>query len=358
MKKFLVFISATLLSVAVNAQIAYENAKLTDNLYVGVSAGVTTPLSFNSVFPLNATVGVKVGKEITPVFGVNVEGMTWLGSQGVADVFKHFDVKNVHNVFRATNVGVNSTVNWSNLIWGYKGSPRALELGSVVGLGWAHVFIPNRKNDYDALSAKTGINLAWNFSKNRAHSLYVEPSVIWSLNKYGYSPIEMNKNYAHLSLQVGYTYHFKTSNGTHSFKSYDVGAMNAEINALRAQLAKKPTEIVKEVKVEVIKEVPVETVIENTVAVDRTYTVHFTKGSYELSNNAKNILNSVPTNVSVSVEATASPEGSEGFNNTLSVRRAEVVSSYLKRRGVRVVSANGLGVTGDDSQRIARVLVH
>ena len=36
-----------------NAQIATENSKILDNTYVGVEAGVTTPLNFNSMFPLN-----------------------------------------------------------------------------------------------------------------------------------------------------------------------------------------------------------------------------------------------------------------------------------------------------------------
>ena len=53
MKKFiLTLIIAFMMVFSANAQIATENAKLFDNVYVGVEAGVTTPLNFNSVFPL------------------------------------------------------------------------------------------------------------------------------------------------------------------------------------------------------------------------------------------------------------------------------------------------------------------
>ena len=59
----------------------------------------------------------------------------------------------------------------------------------------------------------------------------------------------------------------------------------------------------------------------------------------------------------VIVEATASPEGGEEFNKQLSEERAYEVARYLKERGVNVVKYTGLGATGADSQRIARVTI-
>lgn len=79
MKKFLIMFALMLGMVSVNAQTALQESKLTDNISVGVNAGVSTPLSFNKVFPLNPTVGIRIGKEFSPVFGMNVEGTTWLG---------------------------------------------------------------------------------------------------------------------------------------------------------------------------------------------------------------------------------------------------------------------------------------
>jgi hypothetical protein len=58
--------------------------------------------------------------------------------------------------------------------------------------------------------------------------------------------LALNKHGAQLHIGVGYTYHFKTSNGTRHFKVYDVGALQREINYLRENLEKKPKEVVKE----------------------------------------------------------------------------------------------------------------
>ena len=69
----------------------------------------------------------------------------------------------------------------------------------------------------------------------------VNPGVYWGLNEAG--NIKFNKNYAQLGVMVGYTYHFKTSNGTHYFKTYDVGAMTDEISRLNEELAKKSKEV-------------------------------------------------------------------------------------------------------------------
>ena len=51
MKKF-IFMFALMISafVGANAQTAIQKATILDNTYVGINAGVTAPLSFNSVF--------------------------------------------------------------------------------------------------------------------------------------------------------------------------------------------------------------------------------------------------------------------------------------------------------------------
>ena len=57
-----------------NAQIAIQKAKFFDNVYLGVHGGASTPLTFNSVFPVNPGAGLTLGKELTPVFGIELEG--------------------------------------------------------------------------------------------------------------------------------------------------------------------------------------------------------------------------------------------------------------------------------------------
>ena len=146
---------------------------------------------------------------------------------------------------------------------------------------------------------------------------------------------------------VGYVYHFKTSNGTHAFKTYDVGAMLNDIDRLNKELAKKPTEIVRE-KV-VIKEVKTD------AAIDDVY-IFFAFDSAELDDRAKETLNQLGENGVYVVDAWASSEGTTEYNLKLSQRRADVVKAYLEARGARVESATGHGVQfGTTTGRVAIV---
>lgn len=344
MKKFIfMFVMAFMTMISVNAQTALQTSKLLDNTYVGGEVGVATPLDFNSVFPLNTTVGIHVGKWFNPVFGTEVEGTAWLGSN-------HFSA-NKGNTFRASYVGVNSLVNWSNLLFGYNGTPRFFEFNTIVGTGWLHHYNAS-ENDYGSnyLGLKTGFDFAFNLGKSKAHTISVRPSVLWNLSNpgNGVGNLAFNKLGAQLYLGVGYTYHFKTSNGTHYFKIYDIGALNDDINGLRDELAKKPKEVTVE-KI-VTKEVPA-TVIDPTERV-----VYFSKNSDVLTDAAKTVLDKI--NGTVKISAYASPEGTDAYNKALSQRRADAVKSYLEGRGVTVTDATGYGVDGEASNRVAVVAVN
>ena len=337
-----------------SAQTAIETPKLMDNWYIGVGGQVTTPLDFNKVFPINGGATLVLGKQLTPVFGVNVEDNVWFGSHknGTHEFgVPHFDVfsSESHNAVRANYLGLNGTINLTNLLLGYKGAPRTFELQTVAGIGWFHIFTPNASDrSHNDLAAKTGLNLLFNLGNSKAHGVFVQPAVLWNLTEPGclHNHVAFNKMGAHLALQVGYVYRFKTSNGTHYFKTYDVGAMQDEINRLREELAKKPTEVVKE-KI-------VERVIEKTVQSEAPVTVYFTKGSCELSDAAKVSLDKLGENGVVDVKGYADEVGSEKFNQVLSEKRAKAVAEYLTNRGLKVNSVNAYGETGDI---VARVVV-
>ena len=354
MKKILCFLMvafmATVSMNAQNGQKALVEQKFWDNWYIGINGGVTTPLSFDEITPLNPTVGLRVGKEFTPVFGVNVEGTAWLGSHtDIGKTIFRFDGDR-HLVVRGTNLGVNGTVNFSNLFGGYNGKPRVFEMIGIVGAGWWHTFSKDEIHGYTSndLTSKTGVDLNFNLGSKRAHSFYLEPYVLWNL---GSAPrqIQFNKNYAQFGLNVGYTYHFKTSNGEHYFVEYDVDALNDEINMLRSR--EPEVKIVETEKIiEKIVEVPV---VQNTGVI----TIGFAKGSSKLTDTAKDILNTIPKGTKVEVVGTASPEGTNAKNDELAQERADAASQYLLKRGVNVLSSKGLGATGDDSQRIVRVQI-
>lgn len=335
MKKILLMLALFSAVVTANAQIATENSNTFDNVGVGITAGVSTPLDFNSVFPLNTNVGLKITKDITPVIGFQIEGLAVLNDNHFSDL---------KTAVKATNVGLNGALNLSNFFWGYKGTPRVFEVSTVAGLGWLHAW----NTSENSLTAKTGLDLAFNLGKKKAHSLVLTPAVYWNLHKI--DAIQFNKKGAQLALNLSYIYHFKTSNGTHHFKTYDVGAMISEIDRLNGALSECEK---REPKV-------VERIVEKKVAVptNTEWFVQFAQASAELTAEAKTTLDKIGENFVVDIIGTSSPEGNAEFNKRLSEKRAAVVADYLTKRGVKVNSCVGKGVQiGLATNRLAIVTV-
>jgi hypothetical protein len=334
MKKLFLMLALMSAVMSANAQIATENSNALDNISVGVTAGVSTPLDFNSIFPLNTNVGLKIQKDFTPVFGLQAEGIAVLNDNHFSDI---------KTAVKATNVGLNGVLNLSNIFKGYKGTPRTFEVSTVTGLGWLHTW--NTSDNF--LTAKTGLDLALNLGKTKATSIVITPAVYWNLNKIG--DIHFNKHNAQLAVNVSLIHHFKTSNGTRHFKTYDIGAMISEIDRLNGALSECES---REPKViEKIVEVPAQTATTNaeeTATVETTngdkWIVSFANASAKLTNEAKFVLNQIGEDAIVDVTATASPSGTKAFNQKLSEKRAKAVADFLTSRGVKVNSAVGKGV--------------
>ena len=323
MKKFiLTMVIGLMAAISVNAQTATEDSKLLDNTYVGVEVGATTPLNFNSIFPVNPVAGVKFGKELTPVFALEAEGFAVFGDNAYRygfnasiptdGAFNMHKNGSVNTFVKATNIGLNGVINWTNLLLGYQGTPRFFEVKTNTGLGWLHYF-----GDYTPAFPIGGY-----------------PGVYWGLNEAG--GMQFNKNYAQFGVMVGYTYHFKTSNGTRHFKTYDVGAMLNEIGRLNDELAKKPKEV------EVIKYV--DRVVNNTTnnynapetnafgeakGFGVSETVYFAFNSAELDARAKETLDKLGQNGVYVIDAYASSEGNTAYNKELSQRRADAVKASV-----------------------------
>lgn len=347
MKKFILslMVMLTVMLSSANAQIAYQKADFLDNVYVGLNGGVSSPLDFNSVTPFNAQAGVKVGKNWSPVFGTNIEGTAVFGDNHFADS---------HTFVKATYVGLNGTLNLTNLFLNYN-PDKVFETSLEAGLGWIHNYHTHTPTNIDGhanyLGAKTGVILAWNIGNNKAWQIYAEPSVYWNLSKT--DKIQFNKHNAQLAVSVGVVYKFKTSNKTHNFKVYNIydytSALEeardriAALEAQNAELSKRPTETYN-----VVKEINKETVVYS----QDIFTVSFLQNSAELTQDAKNILDKVGASLPVKVIGSTSPEGSTRRNSELSVQRANAVAEYLKSRGVEVVSAEG-----NEHGRIAVVTV-
>lgn len=239
MKKLCIFAAAALsVTGAVNAQ-TVEGSKLTDNISVTLKGGGITPLhGHNKSFWQNmrGVVGVELRKQITPVFGLGVEGewtvntSTWNGAPSL------------HNTFDGQYVGMFGTVNFNNLFAGYSGQPRVFEVEAVAGAGWLHAYVPKSQGeDSNSFGTKVGMNFNFNLGDSKAWTIAVKPAVVWNMapgDYRGQSTVYYNGQHAAFELEAGVTYHFGNSNGTHSFAVVppcDYSELNAEINALRAE---------------------------------------------------------------------------------------------------------------------------
>lgn len=384
MKRLLILMSLAMSFSLANAQQSIMNPKLTDNVYIGVNGGANTNLAMNKFFPVNPTFGIRIGKDVTPIFGVFVEGTAWFGSHsdkkrfGLRDMesFDRFDYLPLvgedqnayflhttgHNAVRGLNVGLNSTVNLTNLFCGYLGEPRPFEVSSVIGMGWGHVFIPSNEyaileekdEDRDLLTAKTGLDFNFNFGSEKQHQFYIEPAVIWALNKTGYEGVQFNKHWAYLSLSVGYNYKFGCSYGGHNFKfGRDCDAELRRLQALLDECNSRPPRVeIKEVEKIVYRDRPGQ-----TITIDNLKVVPFEVNKWDLTEDVKADLNTIKEGSHVQVIGTASPEGNAEWNQELSNNRANAVAEYLENRGVIVDSKEGRGVEGKTSNRLAIVYI-
>ncbi len=356
----------TLLSFAVgaNAQTVVES-KTFDNFYVGINGGAevktTQVATFENIRP---TVGVRVGRNFTPVFGVAVDGQFYLDN---ADGKPWTDIK---TAFSGVNVSILPTINLSNWFFGYKGEPRTFEVSTITGIGYAFLFgNPTDIYGFEArnkfFTSKLGLDLAFNLGKQKAWQIYIEPSITYALNPGNFDNAKFNINNSCLNLSAGIIYKFNNSNGTHNFKiaelrdQAEIDALNSQINQLReTNNAQTKTIDAQGRLIEQLKAKPVYTAgVAQKVTVIGKQFVTFAQNSPILTEDAKEALDAIPEGTKVNIEGFASPEGASAYNQALSERRAAAVADYLTKRGVIVNSYTGKGVQGAASNRLAVITI-
>ena len=353
-----------------SAQTTVRGSKLTDNWSVGLQAGGVTPAAHHKLIgDLRPSVGITIAKEITPIFGLAVEGNTLINAG-------HNNRFHSAAAFDASNISGLMSFNLTNLFLGYKGEPRLVDVKAVYGFGWGHEYYPGKYNDVNLLTSKAGLNIGFNLGAAKAWQINVKPAIVWSLGDGGYTQVgqKYNINLAHLELMAGVTYKFKNSNGTHNFalvKEYDqaeVDGLNAKINDLRNQIGAKDQKIAADAAA--IKKLqdelndcrnkkpaaPAAQAATNSVESN----VFFACGKSVISKaqepnvaRVASYLKSNP-NATVSVKGYASPEGPAGLNQKLSAARADAVKNMLvKKYGIDAsrISTEGCGVGNVFSDR-------
>lgn len=342
MKKFiLIFVAMFMFATSMFAQEQTNytgSSKFTDNVSVTVQGGVLT--SFDNFYSGHTAMApialVGVDKYVNPWFGVGVEARTLIGTGNGS--------YNTKTTFDWVNLSGYAKFNVLNM-FNYNGERRTFEPVVYTGLGWGHSTACLHTNQ---ATYRAGVELNLNLGKEKAWGIVLNPSVVWG----GITNYKLNKHNGSFEVTAGVVYHFKTSNGTRTFakprlySQSEIDALNARIKELDSrQVAVK----------EVIKNIPVTNSTASVNVVEKTYIVTFAKSKADLTNAAKANLDKITG--TVVIEASASPEGTTKFNQKLSEDRANAVKSYLESRGVKVTKATGLGVVGNESNRIAIVTV-
>ena len=339
MKKFiLIFVAMFTFATSMFAQEQTNytgSSKFTDNVSVTVQGGVLT--SFDNFYSGHTAMApialVGVDKYVNPWFGVGVEARTLIGTGNGS--------YNTKTVFDWVNLSGYAKFNVLNM-FNYNGERRTFEPVVYTGLGWGHSTACLHTNQ---ATYRAGVELNLNLGKEKAWGIVLNPSVVWG----GMTDYKLNKHNGSFEVTAGVVYHFKTSNGTRTFAKPRLYSQS-EIDALNARIKELDSR-----PVAVKENVPVTNSTTSVNVVEKTYIVTFAKSKADLTNAAKANLDKITG--TVVIEASASPEGTTKFNQKLSEDRANAVKSYLESRGVKVTKATGLGVVGNESNRIAIVTV-
>ena len=222
MKKNILTLAAILTAaVSANAQETLSSSKFFDNWQVGVKAGGYSPTHHEAfIKSTRATFGAEIGKQISPVFRLGLEGMAYVRPIDQDNNLEY------GNFIDETNVSLVGTVNLSNLFGGYKEAPRTFEVEGFAGLGWMHDYIQNiipgvntRENAVtNHMTAQFGSNLLFNLGQSKAWGVKLSPAIIYAVDAPAKNSVNSLNSLASVTqLTGGVVYRFKGSNGAHHF---------------------------------------------------------------------------------------------------------------------------------------------
>ena len=362
MKKLGLLFAAAAMAVSVNAQTVTES-KTFDNFYIGINGGAQVKTTGESwMNNLNSNAGLRIGRWFTPVFGLAAEGNVYFN-----DHCKHY-MPQSKTLARYMNVGLIGTVNLSNWFAGYKGEPRLFEVVPVFGFGWGHTFgtEANDGKELNALTSKAGIDFTFNLGKAKAWQVYVEPSMNWSLNGYGYDGVAYDINQSAFQLNAGIVYKFKNSNGSHNFTiaqlrdQNEIDGLNSQINSLRGDLNDKDAQLsAKDKQIKDLQNALDECnkkpkYVKPATATNLQPTVLFRQGKAVVDKSQMPNIELIAQymknheDAKVEIKGYASPEGNKEFNQALSEKRAEAVKNVLVKKykiAADRLTTKGMGAT-------------
>lgn len=364
MKKLGLLFAAAAMAVSVNAQTVTES-KTFDNFYIGINGGAQVKTTGESwMNNLNSNAGLRIGRWFTPVFGLAAEGNVYFNDHCGEHGFPQSKT-----LARYMNVGLIGTVNLSNWFAGYKGEPRLFEVVPVFGFGWGHTFgtaAGDNEKELNALTSKAGIDFTFNLGKAKAWQVYVEPSMNWALNGYGYEGVAYDINKSAFQLNAGIVYKFKNSNGSHNFTiaqlrdQNEIDGLNSQINSLRGDLNDKDAQLsAKDKQIKDLQNALDECnkkpkYVKPATATNLQPTVLFRQGKAVVDKSQMPNIELIAQymknhqDAKVEIKGYASPEGNKDFNQALSQKRADAVKNVLVKKykiAADRLTTKGMGAT-------------
>lgn len=364
MKKLGLLFAAAAMAVSVNAQTVTES-KTFDNFYIGINGGAQVKTTGESwMNNLNSNAGLRIGRWFTPVFGLAAEGNVYFNDHCGEHGFPQSKT-----LARYMNVGLIGTVNLSNWFAGYKGEPRLFEVVPVFGFGWGHTFgtaAGDNEKELNALTSKAGIDFTFNLGKAKAWQIYVEPSMNWALNGYGYEGVAYDINKSAFQLNAGIVYKFKNSNGSHNFTiaqlrdQNEIDGLNSQINSLRGDLNNKDAQLsAKDKQIKDLQNALDECnkkpkYVKPATATNLQPTVLFRQGKAVVDKSQMPNIELIAqymknhADAKVEIKGYASPEGNKDFNQALSQKRADAVKNVLVKKykiAADRLTTKGMGAT-------------
>lgn len=221
---------AALGAMSATAQVI-EQPNFGDNWSLGIEGGVTTPMNHNPFFgAMRGQFGIHVGKQLTPVFGLGIEGSTAVNTSSWKGRYHS------STAFDQMYVGAYGTVDLFNLFGGYQCAVRPFTIEAVAGAGWGHDFYTKAdgRDDFNYFATKAGLN--FNFNVTDHFTVAIKPYVAWNMGgSYDHGDVAYNINKATFNLMAGVSYRF--GKGFPCVRPYDqaeVDALNGQVNELRA----------------------------------------------------------------------------------------------------------------------------
>ena len=358
MKKLVLLFAAAAMAVSVSAQTVTES-KTFDNFYIGINGGAQVKTTNEAWMKnLNSNAGLRIGRWFTPVFGLAAESNVYFN-----DHCSHF-MPQSKTIARYMNTSLIATVNFSNWFAGYKGEPRTFEFVPVFGFGWGHTF--GTEDNFNVLTSKAGIDFTFNLGSKKAWQIYVEPSMNWALNGYGYEGVAYDINKSAFQLNAGIVYKFKNSNGSHNCTiaqlrdQSEIDGLNSQINNLRNDLNNKDSQLsAKDKQIKDLQNALDECnkkpkYVKPATATNLQPTVLFQQGKSNVEKSqmpnieliAQYMKNHPEANIEI--KGYASPEGPKELNQKLSEKRAEAVKKVLVKKykiAAGRLTTKGMGAT-------------